>query len=272
MPSAEEITQKAQSNLAFAFGCLPKEQKKDMVTFYAFCRVIDDLADDLNISREERKKALKAWYEGIKSGFIKPDTLQREVSLLIDRYNISAQPFLELIDGCSSDLDPQRFHSWDDLSKYTYRVASCVGVISTHIFGCTHPDSHQYAITLGHALQLTNIIRDVGEDLDNGKRIYLPLEDLHRFNYSEEDLVNRIYDERFTAMMHFQANRAEKLYTEATSYIQPQDTKALQSAEAMKKIYYALLQKMRKGNFQVFQKRYSVSKIKKAALLLSTRF
>ena len=270
MPSSEEITRKAKSNLAFALTCLPKQRKQDMVVFYAFCRVIDDLADELEVPIEERIAGLSRWKNGIRDGFEQPDDLEKEVTELIERYDISKQPFLDLIDGCESDLTPQRFQSWEELKGYTYRVASCVGLISTHIFGCTHPDSQKYAVALGHALQLTNILRDVGEDLSNGGRIYLPLEDMIRFQYSERDLVGKVHDGRFVAMMAWQAERAEALYQEAIDHLQPEDAKALKAAEAMRKIYYALLKKMRNDGFRVFDRRYSISKAKKTAILLST--
>ena len=270
MASAQDITRKAKSNLAFTLSCLPKERKQGMVTFYAFCRVIDDLADDLDIPLEKREQGLEEWKSGISNGFSQPDELQSEVIDLIQDYNISPQPFLDLIDGCASDLQPQRFATWQDLENYTYRVASCVGLISTRIFGCTHPDSEKYAVALGHALQITNILRDVHEDLENGSRVYLPLDDLDRFDLSEKDLESHVNDERFIAMMNYQADRAEAFYQDAIAHLQPQDAKALKAAEAMRKIYHALLVKMRKDNFQVFKQRYSVSKARKAIILLAT--
>lgn len=270
MSSAQDITRKAKSNLAIALSCLPKERRQDMVIFYAFCRVIDDLADDLDIPLEQRLQGLEEWRQGIAHGFTKPDELQTEVAGIIKKYGISPQPFLDLIDGCASDLVPQRFASWDDLETYTYRVASCVGLISTRIFGCTHPDSEQYAVSLGHALQITNILRDVHEDLENGGRIYLPIDDLTQFGLSETDLENHIHDKRFIAMMTCQADRAEAFYQEAIAHLKPQDAQALKAAEAMRKIYHALLKKMRADNFQVFKQRYSVSKARKLAVLVRT--
>lgn len=270
MSTAQEITKKAKSNLAFTLSCLPKERKQDMVTFYAFCRVIDDLADDLDTPLKNRVQGLQAWRNGIKYGFHEPGELQSEVMNLIARYKIDTQPFLDLIDGCTSDLEAQRFATWQDLENYTYRVACCVGLISTQIFGCTHPDSENYAIALGHALQLTNILRDVREDLENGGRIYLPIDNLARFGYSEEELTNQVHNDAFVAMMNHQGDRAEAFYQEAIDNLHPDDAKALKAAEAMRKIYHTLLEKMRAGNFQVFKQRYSVSKAKKAAILLGT--
>lgn len=270
MPSSQEITRKAKSNLAFALSCLPKERKQDMVSFYAFCRVIDDLADDPSSPLPERKSALAAWRTGIENGFENPDSLQQEIASLISRYHISKQPFLDLIDGCTSDLEPQRFQTWDDLMGYTFRVASCVGLVSIRIFGCTHPDSEKYAVALGHALQITNILRDVSEDLENGGRIYLPMDDFSRHGYSERELLGKKHNTAFVSMMQAHADRAEALYREALTHLQPADAKALKAAEAMRKIYHALLEKMRADGFRVFNQRYSLSKAKKTAILLGT--
>jgi len=270
MPSAQEITKKAKSNLALTLSCLPKERKLDMVTFYAFCRVIDDLADDTEKPVKERTQALQGWRNGIKYGFHEPDELQSEIIDLIQKYGISPRPFLDLIDGCASDLEPQRFATWSDLENYTYRVACCVGLISTKIFGCTHPDSDEYAQALGHALQITNILRDVQEDLDNEGRVYLPIDDMARFGYTEDDLKNHVHNDAFVQMMNEQADRAEAFYQEAINHLNRKDAKALKAAEAMRKIYHALLEKMRADNFQVFKQRYSVSKAKKIVVLLGT--
>ena len=270
MSTAQEITRKAKSNLAFALSCLPKQRKQDMIIFYAFCRVIDDLADELSVPYQDRSQGLDQWRNGIENGFDHADSLQRDVIQIIERYSIPKQPFLDLIDGCKSDLDPQKFNTWEDLEKYTYQVASCVGLISIRIFGCTHPDSEKYATALGHALQLTNILRDVEEDLRKGERIYLPMDDFARFQYSETELKAHIHNDHFVNMMNAHADRAEAFYQEASSYLHAEDAKALRAAEAMRRIYHSLLIKMRHDNFQVFSQRYSLSKAKKTSILISS--
>lgn len=270
MSSAQEITRKAKSNLAFALSCLPKQRKSDMIIFYAFCRVIDDLADELEVPYEERLSGLKQWRHGIDNGFDNPNELQQEVMQIIERYSIPKQPFLDLIDGCKSDLDPQNFETWDDLQKYTYQVASCVGIISIRIFGCVHPDSEKYATALGHALQLTNILRDIEEDLSKGDRIYLPKQDFTRYQYSEQELKAHIHNQQFVEMMNAHADRAEAYYQQAISYLPEEDAKALRAAEAMRKIYHRLLIKMRSDKFQVFAQRYSLSKARKTSILISS--
>lgn len=272
MSEAANITERAKSNLAFAFLCLPKERREDMVTFYAFCRVTDDLADDPNLPLDEKKSGLASWTQCFQEGGKAENPLQVETLELRDKYSIDNQLFLDLIEGCASDLYPnRRFGNWDELKEYTYRVASCVGLISIEIFGCTSEDSKRYAIALGHALQLTNILRDVGEDLSDNVRIYLPINDMSRFHYTERDLIGRVHDGRFISTMHYIADRAEAYYKEAQECLPSCDKKALRAAEGMRKIYYAILQKMRRDDFQVFSQRYGISKFKKLYYLMSSQ-
>jgi phytoene synthase len=267
MSVASEITRKAKSNLAFALNILPKDRREDMVVFYAFCRVIDDLADDLDVPAEKRAAALSAWKHGLEQGFVAPDEFQREVVELRDKRAIPTGLLTAIIDGCTMDLHPQRFGTWEDLSQYTWKVACAVGLVSVRLFGCQHPDSEKYAVALGHALQLTNILRDVGEDLSNSVRIYLPLADLGRFQYTERDLIGRVHDGRFMAMMAYQAERAEAFYQEAESLLPPSDRAALTPAIIMAETYRTLLQRMKADGFRVFDRRYSLSKARKLAIL-----
>lgn len=272
MSEAESITKKANSNLAFAFVCLPKQRRKDMITFYAFCRMVDDLADSPDLPMEKKVAGLNMW-KMVFSDNPPPNLRPTQLDLLDirDRYGIDNQLFLDLIDGCESDLQPsRRFSSWEELETYTYKVACCVGLISIKIFGCKHPDSEKYAIALGHALQLTNILRDVGEDLSDNLRIYVPEADMIRFQYSERDLVGRVYDGRFISMMQYITERAEHYYSEAVLSVHEDDKDALKSSEAMRKIYYGILQKMKADDFKVFEKRYSLSKPRKAWILGTT--
>lgn len=266
MSDSAEITRQAKSNLAFALQILPKERREGMITFYAFCRVVDDLADDPQRPLEAREADLLAWKAGLENGFAEPDALQREVVEMITRYEIPARLLTAIIDGCLMDLHPQRFSTWEDLSQYTYKVACAVGLASLKVFGATDPASERYAIALGHALQLTNILRDVGEDLANGGRIYLPLADFARFQYTERDLVDRVYDDRFMAMMAYQAERAEGFYREAVEVMPKSDARALVPAEIMRSIYQSLLVKMKKDGFKVFDQRYRLSKARKMAI------
>jgi phytoene synthase len=266
MSDSADITRQAKSNLAFALQILPKERRDGMITFYAFCRVVDDLADDPDRPVEAREADLLAWKTGLEQGFAAPDPLQLEVMALMKQYDIPVHLLTAIIDGCRMDLHPQRFGTWDDLSQYTYKVACAVGLASLKVFGATDPASEKYAIALGHALQLTNILRDVGEDLSNGCRIYLPLADFARFQYTERDLVGRVYDGRFMAMMAYQAERAGAFYREAVEAMPRSDARALVPAEIMRSIYQTLLEKMKKDDFKVFDQRYRLSKARKMAI------
>lgn len=268
MSEAADITRRAKSNLAFAFALLPKERRADITTFYAFCRVIDDIADEPGRALEEKRRALDDWKEILaSSGGPRPDDpLQAEVVAVRDRHQIDPALFLEIIRGCESDLTPQRFGTWDDLQRYCYQVASAVGLISIPLFGASQA-SRDYAVTLGHALQLTNILRDVGEDLANGARIYLPLADLARFQYTERDLIGRVHDGRFLALMNFEADRAEELFDQAVRLLPANDRYAMRAAEVMRRIYHGILRRMRRDQFRVFDRRYRLSKIHKLAIL-----
>ncbi|QTN31342.1 squalene/phytoene synthase family protein [Akkermansiaceae bacterium] len=267
MESASEITWKAKSNLAFALRILPKDRRDDTVIFYAFCRTVDDIADDARVPKEERRKALREWEDGIRKGFSDGHGLGKELEQMMARRGIPAEWLLDIVAGCGMDLEVQRFQGWEELSRYNWKVAGVVGLVCTRIFGCVHADSDKYAELLGNALQLTNILRDVGEDLANGGRIYLPINDLIRFQYSERDLIGKVYDGRFLALMSYEAERAEHLFAEAEKIMPEVDRAALVPARIMAEIYRALLGKMRDGKFQVFSKRYSVSKARKLAIL-----
>lgn len=267
MSTASKITRKAKSNLTFALNILPRERREDMVVFYAFCRTMDDLADDPGVSTEERARCLNAWETGIRHGFAAPDEFQREVLSLRDRKQIPNDLLVAIIDGCRMDLQSQRFQTWEDLSGYIWKVACAVGLVSIKIFGCTDPGSERYAVALGHALQLTNIIRDIDEDLSNGGRIYLPLADLARFGYTEQDLIARVRDERFFALISYQAQRAEAFFQEAVSLLPACDRRAMLPARIMAEIYHLLLEKMRDQGFHLFEKRYGVSKFRKLLIL-----
>jgi 15-cis-phytoene synthase len=265
--TASEITHRAKSNLAFALKILPRERREDMVVFYAFCRTIDDLADDPAILAGERRKALDAWEKGICEGFDTASDFQQEVISLRDRHQIPNERFTAIIDGCRMDLQPQRFRSWEDLSSYIWKVACAVGLVSVRIFGCQSPESERYAVALGHALQLTNILRDIQEDWSNGGRVYLPMEDLVRFHYTEQDLASGLRNEAFLTLMDFQAARATSYFKDAESLVTGQDREALLPARIMAEIYHLLLNRMHTDRFHVFKKRYRLSQVRKLAIL-----
>lgn len=239
-----------------------------MVVFYAFCRTMDDIADDAGPSIEERRASLDFWEQGILTGFESPTVLQQQVLSLRDRLSIPNDLLVAIIDGCRMDLIPRRFETWEDLSAYTWKVASAVGLVSIRIFGCSDSRSENYAVALGHALQLTNIIRDVDEDRRNERRIYLPLEDLRKFGVTEDEILAGKHSDRFIALMRHQAERAERFYQEASAALPPPDRRALVPALIMADTYHLLLEKMRADCFDVFSTRYTVPTFRKVLILV----
>jgi phytoene synthase len=267
VPDASDITRRAKSNLAFALRILPKDRRDDMVIFYAFCRQMDDIADDPDIPPDRKTAELNAWKDGLQNGFEKPDEFRRQLLALRDRHQIPGDLLTAIIDGCLMDVQPRRFRTWQDLDGYIWKVACAVGLISIRIFGCKDSASETYALALGRALQLTNILRDVGEDFENGGRIYLPAEDLARFDYTENDLAGRVADGRFLRLMAFQADRADGFFRDAESALSASDRRALLPARIMAGVYQSLLSRMRRDGFRVFGHRYRVSRLRKLAIL-----
>lgn len=265
---AAQITKASRSNLALAFVALPKQRRADISVFYAFCRVIDDIADDPGQTRAERQAGLDLWKAAVEFPQPAEPTLAPTVREIIARYGLSVADFREIIAGMEMDLEGARYGTWEGLKLYCHRVASVVGLVSIGIFGAHDPRAKAYALSLGLALQLTNILRDVGGDLANEGRIYLPAEDLARFGVSREDLTAGRRTEGFLALMNFQAERARAYYREAESLLPASDKKALIAAEIMRAVYGRLLEKMSRDRWQVFDRRYSLGKLTKLWLVL----
>ncbi len=267
MSESEQITKKSKSNLAFAFFSLPADRRRDISVFYAFCRQVDDAADDPDVPLEQRRAALRGWRVWLRQAEAGEPALAPEVRSIIQKYQIPIRHFEQILDGVEMDLVPVRFASFNELETYCYRVASAVGLVSIEIFGYTNSRCHEYAYQLGQALQLTNIIRDVDTDRQGG-RIYLPLDEIQRFRYSEEKLLQRIYDPAFVNLMQFQADRAHSFFQQARSLLPPEDRKSMVAAEGMKGIYLALLRRMEKDRFRVFARKYRLGKGHKLMIIL----
>jgi phytoene synthase len=265
--SAEEITRSSKSNLALAFVSLPKEKRRDMTGFYAFCRVVDDIADSPSSSREEKQAGLDAWKRGVEERFPGEPELAPEVRRLIGKYEIQPGYFQEIIAGVEMDLDEASYATFEDLRVYCHRVASAVGLVSIEIFGYRNPDCRQYAVDLGLALQLTNIIRDVGQDFDNGERIYLPREDMERFGYSPEDLRKKVFNANLQALLGFEAQRAIGFYESAAAVLPEEDRQSMAAAEIMSRVYRTLLARMEADGYRVLGRRYRLSKGSKLAIV-----
>ncbi len=268
-PDAQQITRASKSNLALAFIALPRERRADISTFYAFCRIVDDIADEPG-DPAVKQAGLDAWKRAVAEPFAGEPALAAEVRAIIEKYTLPVAHFREVIAGVEMDLHGAAYATWEDLRLYCHRVASVVGLISIEIFGCRDPRSREYAEHLGLALQLTNILRDVGQDLANEGRIYLPAEDLARFEVTPADLTSHRHDERFLALMDFEATRARDFFERAHQSLPPTDRRALVAAQIMAVIYRKLLDKMQRDRFQVFDRRYSLPKWQKLALIART--
>jgi 15-cis-phytoene synthase len=269
--NAATITRQSKSNLALAFISLGRERKRDITVFYAFCRVIDDIADSLELSAVEKRVHLAKWRQMLQATSPDEPLLARDVRQLIAKYSLPLDMLEEIIAGVEMDLSTLRYPTFEELRVYCYRVASAVGLVSIEIFGYRNPRCKQYAIELGLALQMTNIIRDVGKDLQNG-RIYLPQEDLARFHYSETELAQRRYNERFVQLMEFQARRARRFFATAAAALPTEDRKAMAPAQIMGSVYRGLLRRIELDKFRVFEKEYRLSKLEKAGRIAAQLF
>ncbi|MDQ6626373.1 MAG: squalene/phytoene synthase family protein [Verrucomicrobiota bacterium] len=264
--NAQRITQQSKSNLALAFVSLGAAQRADITTFYAFCRIVDDIADSTELSLEKKAEGLAAWRRALGNGTADEPSLAPAVRGLMEKYPITPAMLEEIIDGVEMDLRISRYETFDELRPYCYRVASAVGLVSIEIFGYTNPQCREYAVQLGLALQTTNIIRDVGKDL-RSDRIYLPLEELARFGYSEAELIGRTYDDRFTALMEFQARRARGFFDAAQAALPPEDRRSMTPAEIMSAVYQKLLRRIERDRFRVFEKEYRLNRLQKAGIV-----
>ena len=261
--NAATITRQSKSNLALAFVSLGRERKRDITIFYAFCRVVDDIADSADLSVIEKRVRLANWRQMLRAGAPDEPLLARDVRQLMHKYSLPPEMLEEIIAGVEMDLSVLRYSSFKELRVYCYRVASAVGLVSIEIFGYRNPRCREYAIDLGLALQMTNIIRDVAKDFQAG-RIYLPQEDLARFHYSEADLAKQWYNEHFVQLMQFEASRAREFFSRAAAELPPEDRRAMAPAEIMGSIYRALLRRIELDKFQVFEKEYRLSNLEKA--------
>jgi len=270
-PEASQITRESKSNLALAFISLGRERRQDMTVFYAFCRVIDDIADESNQPSDRKRASLTNWRKWIRQSGAGEPALAQQVRSLLEKYRIKPEMLDEIIAGVEMDLEKSRYANWEELRLYCYRVASAVGLVSIEIFGYKNPQAREYAVQLGLALQTTNIIRDVRKDLENG-RIYLPADEMAKFDYSEADLAARKYDDRFVKLMQFQADRSHEFFAKATALLPREDRKSMVAAEIMHSIYHGLLRKIERDRFRVFERDYRLNKLEKAGRITGQLF
>ncbi len=225
-----------------------------MSALYAFCREVDDVADDESVPVEKRRTQLAAWREDIRRAIVNqpPEfVVNQEFKPIIRRFQLAYALFDELIKGCEMDLDTKRYENYEKLELYCYRVASVVGLLSIEIFGYKNPACRDYAVYLGKALQLTNILRDVRTDAERG-RIYLPKSELEKFNVSENEILTFRYTANYRALAASVAERARNFYALARETLPVEDRKSMVAAELMGSVYWQLLKKLEANQFNVF--------------------
>lgn len=269
--NAAKITRESKSNLALAFIALNRERRRDITIFYAFCRVIDDIVDASDLPAEEKQRRLNEWRACLRGSTADEPALAPDIRGLIDKYSLTPEMFDEIIAGVEMDLRISRYATFEDLRVYCYGVASAVGLVSIEIFGYRNPACKEYAINLGLALQMTNIIRDVGKDLRQD-RIYLPQEDFARFGYTEKELQDRQYNPRFVQLMEFEAARAKEFFACAAAVLPREDRPSMVAAEIMASVYRALLHRMEWDKFRVLEKDYRLNKLEKAGRIAAQLF
>jgi len=254
MEQTRIITRNSASNLALAFVLLPREKRGGMSALYAFCREVDDVADDESVPVEDRRRSLAEWREDVRlacEGGNPRFPVNQELQPVIRQYNLSFDHFDALIKGVEMDLEINRYPDYEQLEIYCYRVASVVGLLSIEIFGYKDAACRNYAIYLGKALQLTNILRDVRCDAERG-RIYLPFSELSRFHVTEEEILRHDYSVRFYQLAASVAKRARHFYSLARTTLPSADRRSMRAAELMGSVYWRLLRKLERGRFDVF--------------------
>ena len=263
---------KSGSSFYYSFMFLPPEQRQAITALYAFCREVDDVVDECHdVSLAQIK--LEWWRQEVERIFAGTPTHPVGFALqdVLRRFKLPQEQLLEIIDGMAMDLSQTRYLDFKGLQLYCYRVASVVGLLSAEIFGHEHRQTLKYAHDLGLALQLTNIIRDVGEDARRS-RIYLPIEDLQRFGVPAKDILEARYSDAFRELMVFQAERAEHFYEQAFAQLPAGDRKAQRPGLVMAAIYRTLLREIAADGFQVLDRRISLTPVRKVWIAGSTWF
>lgn len=249
---------KSGSSFYFSFSFLPSVKRDALKTVYAFCRTTDDIVDNAQDVNSKIKVLIK-WRNELEKalGGLSSYPILNQLSTIAEKYGIPVVHFYELIKGVEMDLVKKRYRTFEELKEYCYLVASSVGLMSLGIFGSKNEKTKAYAINLGIALQLTNIIRDVGIDAKYG-RVYLPQEDLERFGYNESELFSFRYNERFRKLMEFESERTEEYFRKAQESLPQEDKRVMFAAKIMERIYYHILMKIKQAQYNVFDDSISV--------------
>jgi phytoene synthase len=263
------------SSFYYAFMFLPPERRAAITAFYAFCREVDDVVDEVSDPSVAASK-LAWWRQETAQAFAGKPSHPVMLALMpcTQAFGIEHRHLAAVIDGCDMDLQQSRMLDYPALQRYCHLVAGVVGEVAANIFGRTHEQTIQYAHTLGLAMQLTNIIRDVGDDARRG-RIYLPISELQQFEVKAHELLKREspwgYSERFQALMRFQAERAHRTYDEAMALLPAVDRKAQRPGLMMANIYRSLLREIEAGGFQVLHQKISLTPLRKLWIAARTQ-
>jgi phytoene synthase len=244
-------------NFYYSFLCLPAHKRAGMCAIYAFMRMSDDISDDGGPERDRRMAEWRAELDGALQGEYGESKLWPAFHDTVKRFHIPAEYFHQLIDGTVMDLEPRRYETFEDTYRYCYHVASVVGLVCIHVFGFSDPRAIELAEYNGIAFQLTNILRDLREDAQMG-RVYLPQEDLRRFQYSEADLVAGRENVALHALMRFEVERARDYYDRAAPLLDLVSADSRPCLEAMRKIYGGILDRIVAQNYDVFRQRARV--------------
>jgi phytoene synthase len=266
----QQKTVQSGSSFYYSFLFLPPERRRAITALYAFCREVDDTVDETLDASVARIKL--AWWRTEVSNMYKGSPTHPVTQALqphVAPYKLEEQHLQAIIDGMEMDLDQSRYLDYAGLQKYCWRVAGVVGILSASIFGYTDPQTLAYAEKLGLAFQLTNIIRDVGDDARKG-RIYLPVNELQQFNVTAADILNFRHSEKFEALMRFQNERAQRTYDEALALLPKQDRRAQRPGLMMAAIYRTLLDEIADEKFQVLNQRISLTPLRKLWLAWKT--
>jgi 15-cis-phytoene synthase len=263
-----DVTRRSASSFYYALRLLPRARRKALYAVYAFCRAVDDAADEADAADApqliaEWRAELERCYRGAP---LHPVTVALAASL--EQFPVPRSALVAVIDGVEMDLVKRRYATFDELELYCRRVASAVGLATIEIFGYTNPRTREYAVDVGLALQLTNILRDLSEDAERD-RVYLPEEDLARFGVPAEDVLRGVYNRRFAALMEFESDRARRYYRSAERLLPPEDAASLRPAEIMRRTYEQVLDRIVEERYFVFGRRLGVSRSRKAALAAS---
>ncbi|MGF6181741.1 phytoene synthase [Massilia sp. UYP32] len=266
----QQKTVQSGSSFYYSFLFLPPERRRAITALYAFCREVDDTVDEATDGSVARIK-LAWWRTEVSKMYLGTPTHPVMLALQphVATYQLEEKHLLAIVDGMEMDLDQSRYLDYPGLQRYCWHVAGVVGILSASIFGYTNPQTLAYAEKLGLAFQLTNIIRDVGDDARKG-RIYLPVNDLQQFGVTANGLLKLQHSDKFEALMRFQAERAQTIYDEALALLPKEDRRAQRPGLMMAAIYRTLLDEIQRDGFHVLNQRISLTPLRKLWLAWKT--